>query len=66
MADQHLIMAAAHDGALAERAVPAVSRSSTATTASNGRKAGGKDTYQRACDEVDARLARYRRSRPTR
>jgi trimethylamine--corrinoid protein Co-methyltransferase len=23
-------------------------------------KSGGKDTYQRACDEVDARLARYR------
>ena len=35
-------------------------RSSIATTARRGCGSGRKDTYQRACDEVDRRLAAYR------
>ena len=58
MADQHLIMA---DHTTrhwpAELYLP--SASSIATTARTGPSGGSKDTYQRACDEVDRRLAAY-------
>ncbi len=59
MADQHLIMAehtTAHWPAELYLPSPVVVRDNR----EQWLKAGGKDTYQRACDEVDARLARYR------
>jgi trimethylamine--corrinoid protein Co-methyltransferase len=59
MADQHLIMA---DHTMAhwpsELYLPSVVVDRD--NRENWLKAGGKDTYQRACDEVDRRLALYR------
>ena len=62
MADQHLIMAP-HTTRTGPRSCICRVPSWTATTARPGR-AGGKDTYQRACEEVDRRLASTCRSRP--
>jgi len=59
MADQHLIMAdhtMTHWPAELYLPSPVVDRDNR----ENWLKAGGKDTYARACDEVDRRLARYR------
>jgi trimethylamine--corrinoid protein Co-methyltransferase len=59
MADQHLIMAphtTAHWPAELYLPSPVITRDNR----ENWMKAGGKDTYQRACDEVDRRLAGYR------
>jgi trimethylamine---corrinoid protein Co-methyltransferase len=59
MADQHLIMAdhtMAHWLQELHLPSPVVERDNR----ENWTKAGGKDTYQRACDEVDRRLALYR------
>ncbi len=59
MTDQHLIMAdhtSAHWPTELHLPSPVVDRDNRETWL----KAGGKDTYQRACDEVDRRLARYR------
>ena len=59
MADQHLIMAehtTAHWPAELYLPSAVIDRDNR----EQWLKAGGKDTYQRACDEVDARLARYR------
>ena len=58
MADQHLIMAE-HTMPTGPRALPALA-GRRPRQPREWLKAGGKDTYQRACDEVDARLARYR------
>ena len=60
MADQHLIMADAHDGALADASCTCPSSIVDRDNRENWLKAGGKDTYQRAIDEVDRRLAAYR------
>jgi trimethylamine---corrinoid protein Co-methyltransferase len=59
MADQHLIMAdhtMAHWPTELHLPSAVVDRDNR----ENWLKAGGKDTYQRACDEVDRRLALYR------
>jgi len=59
MADQHLIMAAhtmAHWQTELYLPSPIVDRDNR----ENWMKAGGKDTYQRAVDEVERRLAAYR------
>jgi trimethylamine--corrinoid protein Co-methyltransferase len=59
MADQHLIMAdhtMAHWPSELYLPSPVVMRDNR----ENWLKAGGKDTYQRAADEVDRRLAAYR------
>jgi len=59
MADQHLIMAEhtmAHWPQELYLPSPVIDRDNR----ENWTKAGGKDTYQRACTEVDLRLARYR------
>jgi trimethylamine--corrinoid protein Co-methyltransferase len=58
MSDQHLIMAdhtMTHWPAELYLPSPVVGRDNR----ENWLKAGGKDTYARACDEVDRRLARY-------
>jgi trimethylamine--corrinoid protein Co-methyltransferase len=59
MADQHLIMAdhtTAHWPTELYLPSPVVMRDNR----EGWLRAGGKDTYARACDEVDRRLARYR------
>ena len=59
MTDQHLIMAdhtSAHWPTELHLPSPVIDRDNRETWL----KAGGKDTYARACDEVDRRLARYR------
>jgi trimethylamine--corrinoid protein Co-methyltransferase len=59
MADQHLIMAdhtTAHWPSELHLPSPVVTRDNR----EGWLRAGGKDTYARACDEVDRRLARYR------
>jgi trimethylamine--corrinoid protein Co-methyltransferase len=59
MVDQHLIMAehtTTHWPTELHLPSPVVHRDNR----ENWVKAGSKDTYQRACDEVDRRLARYR------
>jgi trimethylamine--corrinoid protein Co-methyltransferase len=59
MTDQHLIMAdhtTAHWPTELHLPSPVVTRDNR----ENWTKAGAKDTYQRACDEVDRRLAAYR------
>jgi trimethylamine--corrinoid protein Co-methyltransferase len=59
MADQHLIMAdhtTAHWPTELYLPSPVVERDNREAWT----RAGAKDTYQRACDEVDRRLARYR------
>lgn len=59
MADQHLIMAehtTTHWPTELHLPSPVIQRDNR----ENWTKAGSKDTYQRACDEVDRRLARYR------
>ncbi len=65
MADQHLIMAAhtmTHWPAELYLPGAIVDRDNRETWM----RAGGTDAYQRACDEVERRLAAYRRSRPIR
>ena len=59
MADQHLIMAE-HTTAHWPTELYLPSAVVDRDNREQWLKAGGKDTYQRACDEVDARLARYR------
>ncbi|MEO5885236.1 MAG: trimethylamine methyltransferase family protein, partial [Candidatus Limnocylindrales bacterium] len=59
MADQHLIMAD-HTMAHWPQELYLPSTIIDRDNRENWQKAGAKDTYQRACDEVDARLARYR------
>jgi trimethylamine--corrinoid protein Co-methyltransferase len=59
MTDQHLIMAdhtTAHWPTELHLPSPVVTRDNR----ENWTKAGAKDSYQRACDEVDQRLAAYR------
>jgi trimethylamine---corrinoid protein Co-methyltransferase len=59
MADQHLIMAdhtMAHWPAELHLPSPVIERDNR----ENWTKAGGKDTYERACAEVDRRLSLYR------
>ncbi len=59
MSEQHLIMAdhtTAHWPTEMYLPSPVIDRDNR----ENWLKAGGKDTYARACDEVDRRLARYR------
>jgi trimethylamine--corrinoid protein Co-methyltransferase len=59
MTDQHLIMAphtTEHWPTELHLPSPVITRDNR----ENWLKAGGKDTYQRACDEVDRRLAAYR------
>jgi trimethylamine--corrinoid protein Co-methyltransferase len=59
MTDQHLIMAdhtTAHWPTELHLPSPVITRDNR----ENWVKAGGKDAYQRSCDEVDRRLARYR------
>jgi trimethylamine---corrinoid protein Co-methyltransferase len=59
MADQHLIMAE-HTTAHWPSELYLPSAIVDRDNREQWLKSGGKDTYQRACDEVDARLARYR------
>ncbi len=59
MADQHLIMAE-HTTAHWPTELYLPSAIVDRDNREQWLKSGGKDTYQRACDEVDARLARYR------
>ena len=50
----------AHDGALADPSSTCPSAIVDRDNRENWTKLGAKDTYQRACDEVDLRLAAYR------
>jgi trimethylamine--corrinoid protein Co-methyltransferase len=59
MSDQHLIMAP-HTMANWERELYLPSPVTVRDNRETWLKAGGKDTYARACDEVDRRLAQYR------
>ncbi len=59
MADQHLIMAE-HTTAHWPTELYLPSAIVDRDNREQWLNSGGKDTYQRACDEVDARLARYR------
>ena len=59
MADQHLIMAA-HTTAHWPTELYLPSAIVDRDNREAWMKAGSKDTYQRACDEVDRRLAEYR------
>ena len=63
MADQHLIMAP-HTTAHWPEELYLPSAIVDRDNREAWTQAGAKDTYQRACDEVDRRLAAYRRSRP--